>query len=165
MSARDCLKCGAAFIARQNRTKFCSIRCAKLYHYEHNTPDPKTLLLSRMRIDNLTGCWNWTGGVRNKQFAYGRLNYRGQSWPAHRLSFQVFRGDVPADMMVCHRCDNPLCINPGHLFLGSALDNASDMHAKGRHPHGERHGNAKLTSEQVQEIRALYESGHKFTTS
>lgn len=68
---------------------------------------------------------------------------------AHRASYQMFAGNIPVGMFVCHKCDNPKCVNPAHLFLGSASDNALDCKKKGRSACGSKHGMAKLTEEQV----------------
>lgn len=101
------------------------------------------------------GCWRWTG---YKKRGYGALKMFGRFWLAHRLSYELFNGSIPGGKMVCHRCDQPDCVNPGHLFLGVAMDNMQDKIAKGRHRgarSGSRHHFAKLTDWQVEEIRAL----------
>lgn len=157
-----CLQCGAVFHRKKRATNFCSIRCAKLHHYATKTPDPRDILLARHLVDPKTGCWNWTGdlgGADSHSCRYGRVHYRGQSWQAHRLSFETFKELIPPGMMVCHRCDNPICINPEHLFLGTSRDNIDDMVSKRRQNFGARHPNAKLTESQVAEIRRLREGG------
>lgn len=104
-----------------------------------------------------TPCWIWTGPTLH---GYGRLivkrDGKRRHWRAHRLSFLTFTGIDPKGLMVCHRCDNPSCINPKHLFLGTAKDNAEDRERKGRgRPiSGERRSDAKLTAAAVKEIRA-----------
>lgn len=99
-------------------------------------------------------CWEWRG-YRNG--GYGRIRVAGRSVLAHRVSYETWVGPIPAGMQVRHRCDNPPCINPAHLEVGTHLDNMHDMHERGRRADlsGERHGRAKLTWPQVQEIRAL----------
>jgi hypothetical protein len=78
---------------------------------------------------------------------------------AHRVSYELVAGDIPDDLLVCHHCDNPPCVNPAHLFLGTVADNAVDAVAKGRWARGERSPMSKLTRDDVDEIRALFESG------
>ena len=101
-------------------------------------------------------CWNWTGGKMPK--GYGIFNY-DKSRLAHRASYSLFKGDIPDGMNVCHKCDNPQCTNPDHLFLGTQKDNLADMTRKGRRvnaaPKGERHGRAKLTLRQVSFIKSF----------
>lgn len=74
----------------------------------------------------------------------------------HRISYELACGEIPPGMCVCHRCDNPRCINPEHLFLGTDMDNMADRDAKGRQASGDRNGNAKLTWQQVEAIRREY---------
>jgi hypothetical protein len=77
------------------------------------------------------GCWIWQGSPY-RQTGYGRFGNK----LAHRLSYEKHKGDIPDGMIVCHRCDTPLCINPDHLFLGTMRDNSLDMSSKGRARNG-----------------------------
>lgn len=82
-------------------------------------------------------CWEWDGKIipwdeETKRGGYGISTYRGLRTTAHRVSFMMFRGPIPDDTLVCHSCDNRLCVHPGHLFLGSRRDNTQDMLQKGR---------------------------------
>jgi hypothetical protein len=111
-------------------------------------------LLARMithRSISPSGCWVWTGATNDG--GYGIVKVGGRAgWVerTHRIAFAVYRGPVEAGVRILHRCDNPPCFNPAHLFAGTALDNTVDMHAKGRWKkpspaRGERSGTAKLT--------------------
>lgn len=100
-----------------------------------------------------SGCWLWLGTTQNGRYGFFSLNRRNVY--AHRLSWEIHNGPIPEGMYICHACDTPLCCRPSHLFLGDGQINKDDCVAKDRHAYGERIGNAKLTAEQVIEIRAL----------
>lgn len=104
-------------------------------------------------------CWPWVGYVGSRGYGYIKDNYKTKL--AHRVSYEMHIGAIPKGMMVCHTCDNPRCVNPGHLFLGTASDNNRDKSLKGRcNPcHGEKHGMAKLSDVQAEEIRCSAEKG------
>lgn len=115
--------------------------------------------LSEQLVETETGCWEYTGGRTGSNYGvvcFGHTKQRG----AHVISYELTFGPVPKGMQVCHRCDNPPCCNPDHLFLGTPQDNKNDEIAKGRHVYGERVGNHKLTESDVIEIRKLIEAGH-----
>lgn len=103
-------------------------------------------------------CWNWTGCVSR---GYGIIHAWGKYQRVPRVSYQMFKGEIPDGMFVCHTCDNPLCINPKHLFVGTPKDNMQDMIRKGRKVicPGESNGVAKLTSEEAIKIYLLKDSG------
>lgn len=100
-----------------------------------------------------SGCREWTRGKNSK--GYGYLRFDGRDLRAHRLAFELENGPIPEGLSVCHRCDNPACCNPKHLFLGSAADNQQDKVAKGRHnpQRGSQNNYAKLNETQAMEIR------------
>lgn len=105
-----------------------------------------------------SGCWLWDGAKNNQ--GYGVMNvgaHRVQT--AHRLAWEIARGPIPEGQCVLHRCDNPSCINPAHLFLGTQKDNAEDREQKGRSPLGEARPNSKLTVAAVAEIRRIAAEG------
>lgn len=102
------------------------------------------------------GCINWIGAVGSHK-RYGIVGIAGKHWLAHRAAWFLFKGD-PSGFNVCHKCDNGLCVNVEHLFLGTQKDNVRDMESKQRsnHPSGAAHGRAKLTAEDVASIRARW---------
>jgi len=81
-------------------------------------------------IINNNQCWEWKGSKNNK--GYGRMIINGKFYMAHRLSYALFVNEIPKGMLVCHKCDNPSCVNPDHLFVGTNQDNMDDMKKKGR---------------------------------
>lgn len=85
--------------------------------------------------------------------------FNGKVVPAHILSWRFFRGEIPRGLCVLHQCDNPPCVNPDHLFIGTHGDNARDKISKGRQNKGEKNGGNKLSESQMQEIRLRRESG------
>jgi len=136
----------------------------------------KALFWSKVVISR-DHCWEWQGSKRR---GYGRFNIGGRLRHAHHVAWRFIKGDFPADKQVLHRCDNPGCVNPEHLFIGTIKDNMQDMLAKGRgnkasgENHGSKthpntlptgsdwhllHGKKKLEEHQVREIRSLYFKG------
>jgi len=115
-------------------------------------------------------CWEWMGA--KTPAGYGHINWNSTHYYTHRLSWMIHNGKIPKGMEVCHHCDNPGCVNPAHLFLGTHRDNMRDRDKKKRgifsnpkfkgiivHVRGEKSPVAKLTDRQVKEIRMLYARG------
>lgn len=113
-----------------------------------------------------SGCWIWTGAAVPLGYGYLRItlskNY-SKSFRAPRLSWEIHCGQIPENLIICHACDNPTCVNPSHLFLGAHKDNSGDMSRKGRHKipnlRGENHPRAKVSACDVETIRRRYADG------
>ncbi len=158
---RCCETCGSLFRVAPNRIKnenpsFCSSKC---YHKNHR----RIPLIDRFRsyIGETTesGCMIWNG-VIDKQTGYGRAYIESQkSDGAHRVAWMFANGSIPEGLWVLHRCDNKICVNPDHLFLGTNQDNIADKVSKGRQSKGETHGHAKLSAEEVRSIRERFALG------
>lgn len=103
-----------------------------------------------------SGCWEICG-VRHKQ-GYGQIKVEGKTKFAHRLAYEAWVGPIPEGHIVRHKCDNPPCVNPGHLETGTQLDNARDRESRNRHDpaRGENAGSSKLTEDEVRSIRSRY---------
>lgn len=125
---------------------YCSIKCRFWDKAEILGPDE---------------CWNWKAA--KLQDGYGRFGYQGSHSLAHRFAWFLTHGPIPNNRCILHKCDNPACVNPSHLFLGTMLDNSIDMFQKNRQRHlkGEYNPVAKLTNEQVKEIKIQLVKGCK----
>ena len=94
-----------------------------------NTELFKSRFMSKVQMDLATGCWNWIGA---KQNAYGKVRVMMKDVRAHRASWLMHKGNIPDGYCVLHQCDNPVCVNPDHLFIGTQSDNMGDKQTKGR---------------------------------
>lgn len=114
---------------------------------------------SRVKVtENLDECWEWQAARHTN--GYGHFTHRKVTKIASRVAWELFKGEIPEGMLICHHCDNPPCCNPRHLFIGTYQDNASDRVNKGRGRSltGENINN-KLLTEQVLAIRFAYAQG------
>lgn len=116
---------------------------------------------ARLQRNADTGCLEWTGS--RIATGYGRVRHNGRLACTHRLAYMFAHGEIPEGQYVLHRCDNPPCCNPDHLFLGDQFDNMRDMIRKGRlyNRTGSKNGCSKLTEDDVREIRRLKAEGVK----
>lgn len=121
-------------------------------------PITTTEFWNRIEILGANDCWEWQ---RNRQKSgHGHQRIRGKTVSAHRHAYELTYGPIPPGLIVRHTCDNPPCCNPAHLIVGTHGDNARDRRDRGRgfSPKGSLNGRAKLTSQQVKEIRSSSES-------
>ncbi len=116
-----------------------------------------TLARFESKINKTGGCWLWLGYVAKD--GYGTFSYKQQDSKAHRASYQIYKGNIPKGMFVCHSCDIRHCVNPQHLFLGSHQDNMTDMKNKDRQAKKGHDKSLKLCIEKANEIRDLYFKG------
>ena len=123
----------------------------------------KKLDITKERIESKVekipeaGCWIWMGATQVR--GYGELISHNRKHLAHRASYEAFVGPIPKGMNVCHSCDNVYCVNPAHLFLGTQKQNLQDMASKGRSTRGQRNPMAKLTEEEVKDIKYFLSIG------
>jgi hypothetical protein len=166
---RDCRECSAPFLTTKHAINhgkgfYCSHACFMAYRHK---PEPRFW----KNVEKGEGCWLWKGLL---SAGYGQLRVGEKQIGAHRYSWELHNGPIPEGLFICHRCDNRRCVRPDHLFLGTCRDNLLDALAKGRIAIGERsvsytrpetrrrgsqNGLAKLTEEQVGEIRRRYAAG------
>ena len=111
-------------------------------------------LTSRTTIDPIAGCWVWQKAVQ--KCGYGKAKFQDKIQSSHRIAWQLAFGPIPDGAWVLHKCDNKLCCNPEHLFLGDVKSNTADKVARQRQNRGESVPQSKLTEAEVLEIRARY---------
>lgn len=103
-------------------------------------------------VNPVTDCWEWTGGTKDAD-GYGKFWYKNRTLGAHRWIYEHTHGPIAAGLCVCHKCDNPSCVNPSHLFLDTNVGNTKDRHQKGRSVRGSAVGTSTLTEADVRYIK------------
>jgi len=148
-----CQLCGTACVGAT------VVFCAACRHGDVLRVHEERRFWSKVRRGNAEECWEWVGGSWNKN-GYGLFHTSEprKMVTAHRFSWKLSNGDA-GDRLVCHHCDNPKCVNPAHLFLGTQQDNMADKCRKGRQARGERSGHVRLTEAVVMDIRARRAAG------
>jgi hypothetical protein len=150
-TVKKCRTCGTDFIPHGTRNYYCSLDC---------------VFWSKVTKSTFDACWPWTGAM-SKTNGYGVLKWNTKRYKAHQIAWKIYFGAVPVEpnpsyhgICVLHKCDNPSCCNPNHLFIGTQTDNIKDMIIKRRRRSyiGERNPSAVLSRHQVIEIKQLLEN-------
>ena len=123
--------------------------------------DPEIRFWSRVEKRGDDECWLWKGSFDKDGYGQMRNGFLKINDRAHRFSARLHFGELPKDKCVCHKCDNPSCVNPNHLFIAAQIDNQADKVQKNRHAKGEIQGHSKLTEKQVSDIRSRIDEGYR----
>ncbi len=164
---RDCKnqgkRLGLCFTHYRRMKLYGSPAIVKIIQYHGLTLKERFL----KHVQKTESCWLWISATNGKGYGmisiYNEETKQSRGRLAPRVSWEIFKGDIPKRLFVLHECDNPACVNPDHLFLGNQMDNLKDMIAKGRAKkrglRGEEHNQHILTEIQVKEIRDSQEKG------
>lgn len=138
-----CWYCNKKFIRKNIGIKWCSDKCR---------------LLKKIKKKK-SGCWEWQSGKGTN--GYGVSSINGKNMQAHRHFYLVFKGNIPKEKQINHKCDNPSCVNPDHLWVGSQKENMEDKKNKGRcaDKRGEKHHLSRFVEDDVKKIREMYKYG------
>lgn len=151
-----CLACKKIFLTKPSKTrrKYCSPPCYRVGRKAH--PE----LRFWQNVDMMGECWTWQGERRQRGYgAFYTMRNGVKFVAAHRYAFELCYGPIPNGLLILHRCDNPPCVRPDHLYAGTQADNMRDRKHRTGFPVGSAHYMAKLTEETVRKIRKLHASG------
>jgi hypothetical protein len=166
--SKKCSYCGKEYGGTGK--SFCSNHCAQKARVRTSKPTEERFW-SHVEKKELDECWEWQ--ARKNMWGYGVFHIGLQTKLAHRVRWEIDYGEIPTGMCILHKCDNPACVNPSHLWIGTHKDNSDDKMAKGRESHkstpkkpeskvymrGSRQGSSKLKEENVIAIRIFYQLG------
>ena len=154
---KPCLNCGNPVKKTTNTT--CSKRCSNLIKWQKKRGDIKEHLKKKIinysEKCDVSGCWNWKMAKNSR--GYAEISHNAKKERANRISYQAFKGEVPSHLFICHTCDNPACVNPDHLYIGTHQNNVDDKLKRNKQPRGEEIKLAKLTEKDILKIRELWE--------
>jgi hypothetical protein len=158
---KNCVECGRLFTrhkgygaAQWEAAKFCSSHCFGADHSRKTAERwPPLREQFETSFQRSEGCWEWQGTIDG--YGYGVIDRARKRYRAHVLALEYDGRPVPKGMVACHHCDNPRCVRPSHLYVGTPKDNARDAIDRGRLRRGELHPQAKLSESQVREMRSL----------
>lgn len=177
MKKNICENCKCEF-ERQYVRRFCGLKCwhsfnaktiasynDRRFKWEAASEDEKRERIKIRFESNVVrseGCWDWEGYFDKDGYPLLSSGVKGKGFHerrGHRISWWLYKGDIPSNKLICHKCDNPRCTNPDHLFIGTDKENHDDMKKKKRGNLGSKHGNSKLNESQVLEIRNKFKDG------
>jgi hypothetical protein len=147
-SNKKCVVCGGVKSWKGEMCKTCSNKSRKR---------PEKIRFWE-KVKKTKTCWIWKGTVNNV-WGYGQFSVDGVYYRAHRFAYELVKGKIPDGLLVCHSCDNKLCVNPKHLWVGTQSDNIRDAVSKNRTCKGSKNGMSTLSIEQVYEIKRLLKKG------
>lgn len=156
----ECPTCKNIFRPLKSRLKYGVKYCGRKCHLARPVQTAEAKFLSQRIATSKETCWNWNGTLHKDGYGVFYTPTRSgdkKTLLAHRFAWELVNGNIPAGLCICHKCDNPRCVNTNHLFVGTQLDNIADMVAKGRGRHlaGVEIAMSKLNDEKVRQMRAI----------